>query len=222
MEVDVSGGGPATTEMLVVLKVEYGNSGSEVVTVWVDPVNESSDPVIDNVLADILNQGGGKITAVAIRAEQMAGQPAFFDDLRVGFKIEDVTSDVQVQVLAPDVGVNGMFYDANNPGHGLEFSVHEMGFTVFYYGHAVNGERLWLVSELLTGDLEFGVPYELQMHEVINGVFGNPVSPVTTWGTLTINLADCDSGHASFSGLDGNLEMDLTRLTRLPGIGCQK
>ena len=116
---------------------------------------------------------------------------------------------------------NGVFYDVNNPGHGFDFNVHEMGFTVFYYGHTINGERLWLHSELFKGDLEFGVPHELEMFEGIDGVFGNPAVPVTFWGTITINLADCDSGHASFNGLDGNLEMDFTRLTSLPGIDCQ-
>ena len=116
--------------------------------------------------------------------------------------------------------MNGMFYDPSNPGHGLDFNVHELGFTVFYYGHTSNGERLWLHSELFNEDLEFGLSYELEMFEAINGVFGNPAIPVTTWGTITINLTDCDSGHASFSGIDGNLEMDLARLTRLPGIGC--
>jgi len=222
VEVDVSGGIPTVTEMLVVLKVEYGDSGDEIVTVWVDPVNESSGPAIDNMPIGFLNQGGGKVTAVAIRGEQMGGQPAFFDDLRVGFSFEDVTNDVQTPVLSPDVGVNGMFYDENNPGHGLDFKVHEMGFTVFYYGHTATGERLWLHSELFTGDLEFGAPIDLLMFEVISGVFGNPAAPTTSWGTITINLANCDSGHASFSGLDGNLEMDLSRLTRLPGIGCHQ
>jgi len=221
VEVDASGGTPTVSEMLVVLKVVYGNTGNEFVTLWVDPANELSDPVIDNVPVDFLNFGGGKVIAVAIRGEQMAGQPAFFDDLRVGLQFGDVTYDMQMPVLSRDVGMNGQFYDANNPGHGFDFNVHEFGFTVFYYGHTAAGERLWLVSELFTADLEFDVPYELEMFEVINGVFGQPVTPETSWGTITINLEDCDSGHASFDGIDGDLEMDFVRLTHLPGIDCQ-
>ena len=221
VNVDITGGIPAVTEMLVVLKVEYSNGGNEVVTLWVDPLNESSDPVIDNMPVDFLNAGGGKVTAVAMRAEQMAGQPAFFDDLRVGLQFEDVTYDVQIPILARDIGMNGVFYDVNNPGHGFDFNVHEMGFTVFYYGHTTTGERLWLISNLFTGDLQFDTPFELEMFEVVNGGFGLPVTPETPWGTITINLADCDLGHASFSGLDGILEMDLVRLSRVPGINCQ-
>lgn len=221
VDVDISGGTPTLTEMLVVLRVQYGNNGNEVVTVWVNPVNELSEPVIDNVPVDFLNSGGGKVTGVAIRGADMAGQPAFFDDLRVGFNFEDVTYDTQLPVLSRDIGMNGQFYDADNSGHGFDFSVHELGFTVFYFGHTATGERLWLVSNLFTGDLKFGVPYELEMVEVSNGVFGQPVTPETPWGTITIILVDCDHSQASFDGLDGLLEMDLVRLTRLPGIDCQ-
>ncbi len=220
-DVDASGGTPTVSEMLVVLKVVYGNTGNETVTLWVDPANELSDPVIDNVPVDFLNFGGGKVIAVTIRGEQMAGQPAFFDDLRVGLQFGDVTYDMQMPVLSRDVGMNGQFYDANNPGHGFDFNVHEFGLTVFYYGHTAAGERLWLVSEPFTADLEFDVPYELEMFEVINGVFGQPVTPETRWGTITFNLEDCDSGHASFDGIDGDLEMDFVRMTHLPGIDCQ-
>jgi hypothetical protein len=170
---------------------------------------------------DFLNWGGGKVTGVAIRGANMAGQPAFFDDLRVGLHFEDVTYDMQLPVLSRDLGMNGQFYDATNPGHGLDFNVHGLGFTVFYYGHTSTGQRLWLVSDLFTGDLRFGVPYALEMFEVIDGVLGQPVIPETHWGTITIDLEDCDSGHASFNGLDGQLEMDFERITHLPGIDCQ-
>jgi len=221
VEFEVSGGTPAITEMLVVLKIEYSNNGNEAVTLWVDPANEASDPVIDNMSIDFLDWGGGKLTAVAIRGEQMAGQPAFFDNLRVGLQFEDVSYDIQLPVLSRDIGMNGQFYDANNPGHGFDFNVHDLGFTAFYYGHTSNGERLWLVSEVLTGDLKFDVAYELEMFEVVDGIFGLPVPPEMSWGTITITLVNCNSGHASFSGLDGDLEMDLVRLARIRGIDCQ-
>ena len=221
VNVDIPGGVPTVTEMLVVLKVEYSNGGNEIITLWVDPVDEATNPVIDNMPVDFLNWGGGMVTAVAIRGEQMAGQPAFFDNLRVGLQFEDVTYDLQLPALSRDIGMNGQFYDINNPGHGFDFNVHDLGFTAFYYGHTDNGERLWLVSEVITGDLKFDVPYELEMFEVVDGTFGLPVSPEMSWGTITITLVNCNSGHASFSGLDGDLEMDLVRLARVQGIDCQ-
>jgi len=221
VDVHVSGGTPTTNEQLVVLRIGYSNFGDEVVTLWVDPESESSDPVIDNLPLGLLNSGGGRITAVAMRAEQMAGLPAFFDDLRVGFQFEDVTYDVSIPILSRDIGLNGTFYDSDNPGHGFDFNVHDYGFNAFYYGHTTTGERLWLVSDLYTEDLQYDVPIQLDMFEVVDGVFGHPVTSETAWGIITITLADCDSGHASFIGLDGSLEMDLVRLSGVPGIDCQ-
>jgi hypothetical protein len=89
--VDVKlGGGTATSdEQLVVVRVVYGEAASgpdadEIVTLWVNPVDELSTPVLDGLAGNILNRGGGKITAVSIRGDQMDGLPAFFDNLRVG------------------------------------------------------------------------------------------------------------------------------------------
>ena len=95
LDVNVDDGTTTAAEQLVVLRVEYGEADSgpddsEVVTLWVDPVNESSTPVIDGDLTDILNRGGGKIMAVSMRGDQMYGSPAFFDNLRVGTSFASV------------------------------------------------------------------------------------------------------------------------------------
>ncbi len=89
IDIDASGGAVTAAEQLVVVRVEYGDADtgpddSEVVTVWVDPIDEASAAVIDGFSTDFLNRGGGRVTAVSIRGEQMLGQPAFFDNLRVG------------------------------------------------------------------------------------------------------------------------------------------
>lgn len=226
VNVDVTGGTPLAQEMLIVLRVEYGESGtgpddSEIFTLWVNPQDEASDPVIDRVSADLLNRGGGRVTGVILRGEQMAGQPAYFDNLRVGLAFSDVTDELPAGGLTNDIGMNGLFYDPANSGHGLNFVVHGMGLTVFYYGHTANGERLWLVSENVTSDLEFGERLVAEMFEVVNGNFGTPQPPATSWGTLTLTLADCDTGQASFDGQDGYLEMDIVRLSAMPGISCE-
>lgn len=118
------------------------------------------------------------------------------------------------------VALNGLFYDSANPGHGFDINVHESGVTVFYYGHTSTGERLWLISDLYTAEFEFNVPYQLEMYEVADGIFGSPVQPSSYWGLITITLTDCDSGHASISGLDGSIEMNLERLVGLAGMDC--
>lgn len=224
VNVDVVGGAPTVSEMQVVLRLEYGDGGPddpEVVTLWVDPADETSTPVIDNVAADLLNRGGARIVGVAIRGEQMAGQPAMFDDLLVGYEFEDVVGNPPADFLAHDPGMNGLFYDPGNPGHGLNFVVHAGGMTILYYGHSATGERLWLISGTFEGDLEFNEPIEMDMYEVLSGTFGAPQTPPTVWGNITISLADCNAGRASFSGLDGTLDMDFVRLTYIPSVSCK-
>jgi len=226
VNVEVTGGAPLVQEMQLVLRVEYGDSDSgpddmEVLTLWIDPADESSVPVIDRAPADLLNRGGGRITGVSIRGEQMAGQPAYFDNLRVGLEFADVTDELPAGGLTNDLGVNGLFYDPNNSGHGFNFVVHGLGLTILYYGHTPNGQRLWLISDNIAADLEFDQPIIATMREVVDGTFGAPLPPATAWGTLAIDLADCDTGHASFDGVDGTLEMDIVRLTAMPGITCQ-
>lgn len=122
--------------------------------------------------------------------------------------------------LQNQVALNGLFYDPANPGHGFDINVLDSGATMFYYGHTSNGERLWLISDLYTADFEFGVPFEMDMYEVAQGTFGSPVQPAAYWGTIAITLADCDSGSAVLSGIDGEFEMNLERLAGLPGVDC--
>jgi len=98
---NVPDGTVTADEQLVVVRIEYGDAMSgpigpdddEAVTLWVDPVDEFSAPVIDDALADLLRRGGGKITAASMRGDQMAGQPAFFDNLRVGLSFSAVVPE---------------------------------------------------------------------------------------------------------------------------------
>lgn len=226
VNVDVTGGVPATVEMQVVLRVEYGESDTgqddlEVITLWVDPTDEASSPVIDQAPVDLLNRGGLRITGVSIRGDQMDGQPAFFDDLTVGYEFTDVIESPQPDALTNHQGMNGLFYDPDNPGHGFNFIVHRYGWTTYYFGHTVSGERLWLVSDNHEGDLEFDSPFVVELFEVLSGTFGRPQQPVTSWGIAEIILWDCDSGRAMLSGRDGNLLINFVRLSEMPGTGCQ-
>jgi hypothetical protein len=95
VDIDASGGEVAGGEQRVVVRVEYGDASSgpdddEVITLWVDPADELSLPVIDSFSTDFLNRGGAKVTAIAIRGESMLGAPAFFDELRVATSFDGV------------------------------------------------------------------------------------------------------------------------------------
>ena len=98
--------------------------------------------------------------------------------------------------------------------------MHETGLTILYYGHTPSGERLWLISDTNTGDLEFGIPLQLNLFEVIDGDFGRPWPPETWWGGATILPFDCDTGLASLAGRDGGFAMEYVRLTGIPGTTC--
>jgi hypothetical protein len=58
------------------------------------------------------------------------------------------------------------------------------------------------------------------MLEIVNGTFGNPIFDPTVWGELTIEFADCDTGHAILDGLDGYISFDFVRLTGLQDVDC--
>ena len=142
----------------------------------------------------------------------------FFLQLSAGFSI---ATGLDSFTLKNHQDVNGIFYDPGNPGHGFDFNAHDQGFTVYYYGHTADGERLWLISETITTNLVYQQPYELLMYEVSGGVFGQPGFPATEWGKTSITLYDCDNGHAELNGKDGQLSMDLVRLVRLGESGCE-
>ena len=81
--------------------------------------------------------------------------------------------------------------------------------------------RLWLISENYEGDLEYNEEFRVDMYEVSEGTFGNPVLPTIKWGTLDMEFNDCDSGKATLNGNDGLLEMDFERIVGIANIGCE-
>jgi len=116
---------------------------------------------------------------------------------------------------------NGLFYDPEIPGHGFDFNMHATGLTIYYYGHTVDGERLWLVSSTHPDSVEFDEPFVVSLYEVTDGTYGNPMLPETLWGTLTITMINCDAGVAVLDGLDGTINMEFVRLVGLAGIDCR-
>ena len=122
--------------------------------------------------------------------------------------------------LSNDAGVNGLYYDPENSGHGFDFNLIDDGLVVYYYGHTSQGERLWLISGLYSGELDFTQPVELDFYELTQGSFGAPVEPATLWGSGTITLQDCISGSAVLTGADGQMDMAFVRLAGVPGQNC--
>lgn len=144
----------------------------------------------------------------------LQGVNIWFDNIQVTRPSEGLPG------LTNDNAVNGLFYDPQKPGHGFDFNLHQAGLTIYYYGHTDSGERLWLISELYTGDIEFNTPLELKFYEVLNGMFGIPEQPETEWGTITITLSHCNAGQADLNGLDGSFKMNLVRAAGTRGFSC--
>jgi len=149
-------------------------------------------------------------------------KPTFCEDfllqLSAGFSI---ATGLDSSTLKKHQDASGIFYDPDNPGHGFDFIAHDQGFTVYYYGHTADGERLWLISETITTNLVYSQPYRLLMYEVSDGVFGQPELPASEWGVISITLYDCDSGHADLAGKDGRFSMNLARLVRFGDSSCE-
>jgi hypothetical protein len=133
---------------------------------------------------------------------------------------EDATASWGDEPLPNQPDFSGLFYDPNNSGHGFDFNVLNEGLIVYYYGHTSDGARLWLISELVTESITFGTPLVLHMFEIDSGTFGQPGSPATFWGSITIVMNDHHSGQATFSGEDGALQMDIVRLACMFGYYC--
>lgn len=137
--------------------------------------------------------------------------------LSAGFEI---STGLDSSTLVNHEDFSGLFYDPDSPGHGFDFNAHEQGFIIYYYGHTADGDRLWLMSEVITEKLEFGRSFDLLMHEVTDGIFGQPEFSPSEWGRVLITLSDCDHGLADFDGKDGQFSMKLARLTRTGGSSC--
>jgi hypothetical protein len=124
-------------------------------------------------------------------------------------------------VVTNTVGLNGLFYDPETSGQGFDVNVHEQGMTVYFYGHTANGERLWLISELHTGGVEYGSGISLPLYEVPDGEFGTPRLPVSIWGSLSLRFDTCDRGVGRLEGHDGTIEIEFIRLAVLAGEPCE-
>jgi len=104
VDVKASGGTVTADEQLVLVRIEYGEADSgpddsEIVTLWVNPIDESSTPAINGILTDVLNRGGVNITSVSMRGDHMGGSPACFDNLRVGSSFAAVVPEPSTLLL---------------------------------------------------------------------------------------------------------------------------
>ncbi len=118
---------------------------------------------------------------------------------------------------------NGLFFDPGLDGEGYNFVTAGAGTIVYFYGSDQNGNRLWLISDLIRGDFGPGSAIEVTMFESTGGTFGSPVPSargLSVWGTLSIVFSDCNNAVATLSGVDGVKVSQLVKLAGVAGTAC--
>jgi hypothetical protein len=117
----------------------------------------------------------------------------------------------------------GLWYDPALDGEGFNIVTTDGGTIVYFYGSDDRGNRLWLTSDLIPGEIKTGVPITVTMYESTGGIFPTPVSSargLSPWGTLNLLFSQCDAGQSALAGADGNKNSQITKLAGVAGAAC--
>jgi murein DD-endopeptidase MepM/ murein hydrolase activator NlpD len=117
----------------------------------------------------------------------------------------------------------GLWYDPSLEGEGFNIVTADGGTIVYFYGSDNRGNRLWLISDVISGVIEAGKSIRVLMYESTGGVFPTPVPSsrgLAAWGTLDITFAGCENGQASLNGVDGAKASQIEKLAGVAGASC--
>ena len=129
-----------------------------------------------------------------------------------------------VDARGSDGGYSGLWFDPDLEGEGYNVIASSVGTIVYYYGFSASGERLWLVSDVITEPLG-GAPISVTLFEARGGTFASPApsaQSLAEWGELTLSFDDCDHARFQISGSDGNKTSDTVRLAGIAGQVCDQ
>jgi murein DD-endopeptidase MepM/ murein hydrolase activator NlpD len=122
-----------------------------------------------------------------------------------------------------DAAMSGAWYDPTADGEGYNVIVTPAGTVLYFYGFKSDGLRLWLMSDLITEELDVGVESSVPVFEAMSGVFDTPVpsgESLEQWGTMTITVVDCNHMTIVLEGRDGTKISNTLRLAGIIGLGC--
>ncbi len=125
--------------------------------------------------------------------------------------------------ITEPAGLSGLWYDPELDGEGYNIIYTNSGLLVYFYGYNDLGERLWLISELYTDELNFGQSIDLSLLEISGGSFQVPAPPAenaSVWGNLRIRFNDCISGEFILDGIDGIKISQTQKLADIAGVVC--
>jgi murein DD-endopeptidase MepM/ murein hydrolase activator NlpD len=117
----------------------------------------------------------------------------------------------------------GLWFDPALDGEGFNIVTAEGGTIVYFYGSDNRGNRVWLISDPIPGEIKTGIPMEALMFESTGGIFTSPVRSsrgLSAWGTLTLLFSACESGQSSLNGADGAKVSQITKLAGVSGASC--
>jgi len=121
-------------------------------------------------------------------------------------------------------GLSGLWFDPALDGEGYNIIYTSSGLLVYFYGYNDSGERIWLISEIYTEELNFGQSIDLSILEISGGTFALPALPAenaTVWGNLNITFNDCISGEFILDGIDGIKVSQTQKLADIAGVVCE-
>lgn len=121
-----------------------------------------------------------------------------------------------------DAAWSGLWYALSLEGEGFNVVVAPNGVIIYFYGFKANGKRLWLISDLITDELQPGVGVQIEVYEAVQGNFDNPApsSQLVQWGTATITVDDCGHVTIVLNGSDGSKTSSTVRLAGIIGLEC--
>lgn len=127
--------------------------------------------------------------------------------------------------------VSGAWYDPLYDGSGFNMVEVPGALFVYFYGYKGNkdGEAQWLLSKAIPETIEAGKTYQVEM---VSGFAGNggsfinkpttPNSGTESWGTMELTFSDCSKGVAKLNGADGQLTLNIKRISKIVGLSCQE
>ena len=115
---------------------------------------------------------------------------------------------------------SGLWYDQSLEGEGYNVIKSPFGWMVYFYGYDKEGQRLWLVTELLKiEDFQLGFSYGFKVYVGTPGTFDmpSPSDDLVEWGTLQINFDNCTTGTFVLES-DTELLLKISSVTKLLGV----
>lgn len=156
-----------------------------------------------------------------------AGEWTFEADFKGDTLVHSFWVDAQppgvVNPPAANNAYNGLWYDPTLDGEGLNIIAAESGLIVYFYGNDSRGNRLWLLSTVISEAIVDGKEVTAILYESTGGTHDQPIASgrgLSVWGTLSLTFTSCNAGVAVLTGEDGTKTSNLIKLTAVPGTAC--